>query len=49
MNPHTQNVQFWLRFDEKLAEKAQHTGVCEHFEDDFSSNMSQKWAFPSTC
>jgi len=38
----TQNVQFCLRFDEKLAEKAQHTQVCEHFEDDFSSNMRQK-------
>lgn len=38
----TQNVQFCLRFDEKLAEKAEHTGVCEHFEDGFSSNMRQK-------
>jgi hypothetical protein len=28
----------------KMAEKAQHTGVCEHFEDIFSSNMEQKWA-----
>jgi hypothetical protein len=27
-----------------MAEKAQHTGVCEHFEDIFSSNMEQKWA-----
>jgi hypothetical protein len=35
---HTQNVQFWLRFDEKLAEKAEHTQVCEQ----------PKWAFPST-
>jgi hypothetical protein len=48
INLHTQNVQFWFRFDEKLAEKAQHTGVFEHFEDDFSSNLNQKWAFLST-
>jgi pyridoxamine 5'-phosphate oxidase len=27
INLHTQNVQFWFRFDEKLAEKAQHTGA----------------------
>ena len=42
----TQNVQFWLRFDEKLGEKAEHTQVCEHFEHDFSSNLSQKWTLP---
>ncbi len=42
----TQNVQFWLRFDEKLGEKAEHTQVCEHFEPNFSSNLSQKWTLP---
>jgi hypothetical protein len=40
-------VDLWLRLDEKLAEKAQHTQVCEHFEGDFSSNLSQKWTFLS--
>ena len=48
MNLQTQNVPFWFRFDEKLAEKAQHTQVCEHCEGIFSFNLGQKWQFPST-
>ena len=28
----TQNVQFWLRLNEKMAEQAEHTQVCEHWQ-----------------
>jgi hypothetical protein len=33
--------------NEKCSEKAQHTGVCEHFSAHFLFKGGQRWAFPS--
>lgn len=43
-----QNVQFCSRFNEKVAEQAEHIGVCEHCEDVFSLKIEQKWTLLST-
>ena len=42
----TQNVQFCLRFDEKVTEKAEHTTVCEHFEGAFFVKSEAKLDVP---
>ena len=44
LNLQTQNGQFWLRFNEKMSEQAEHTGVFEHCEGIFSLNIGHKSA-----